>query len=420
MESMKTSKAVCLKNVTKSFKLYNSPIHRFTNIFNLSKNKTYREFNALHNINFEIEKGDVMGIVGRNGAGKSTLLQLICGTLTPTSGEISVNGRIAALLELGSGFNPEFTGKENIYLNAAVLGITREEINEKVDEIIEFSGISDFINRPVKFYSSGMTVRLAFSIATSVSPEILVIDEALSVGDNEFSYKSFSRIEELRAKGATILFCSHSLYQVQSICNKAIWLEKGQLMKEGDPDFVTTSYRESQSIESNKIFNFNDNLTATNRLVPEDNAVDQLQNLKGKIIETSLKINGKDYDECMEVRSRVDNLEIKVLYKVYEGIKTPSVAVSFTNRSSEIICGVGSANDQVNGITNSNGEGYFSLEFPTIKLLKGHYRINIVLFCDKGIHVIDHANSIYEIYIVQTGLEQGFVHLDHHWNVGCI
>ena len=215
------------KNVTKSYKLYNSPIDRLTSIFNLSKNKKYREFNALHNISIEIEKGDVLGIVGRNGAGKSTLLQLICGTLVPTSGEISVTGRIAALLELGSGFNPEVTGKENIFLNAAVLGITREEINEKVDEIIEFSGISDFINRPVKFYSSGMTVRLAFSIATSVSPEILVIDEALSVGDNEFSYKSFSRIEELRAKGATILFCSHSLYQVQSICNKAIWLEKG-------------------------------------------------------------------------------------------------------------------------------------------------------------------------------------------------
>ena len=419
METMKTTKAVCLDNVTKSYKLYNNHIHRLTSLFNLSKNKKYREFNALHNISFEIEKGDVLGIVGRNGAGKSTLLQLICGTLTPTSGEISVNGRIAALLELGSGFNPEFTGKENIFLNAAVLGIKREEINEKVDAIIEFSGIGDFINRPVKFYSSGMTVRLAFSIATSVSPEILVIDEALSVGDNEFSYKSFSRIEELREKGATILFCSHSLYQVQSICNKAIWLEKGQLIKEGDPDLVTTCYRDSQSIENNKTFNYNDNSTTANRLVPKDNAVDQLQNLKGRITGTSLKINGKDYDDCMAVRSRVDSLEIKVMYKVHEGI-TPSVAVSFTNRSSEIISGVGSANDQVNAITNSNGEGYFSLEFPSIKLLKGHYRINVVLFCDKGIHVIDHANSIYEIYVVQTGLEQGFVHLDHNWNVGCI
>jgi lipopolysaccharide transport system ATP-binding protein len=247
-----------------------------------------------------------------------------------------------------------------------------------------------------------------------------VIDEALSVGDNEFSYKSFSRIEELRAKGATILFCSHSLYQVQSICNKAIWLEKGQLIKEGDPDFVTTCYRDSQSIENNKTFNYNDNSTTANRLVPKDNAVDQLQNLKGRITGTSLKINGKDYDDCMAVRSREDSLEIKVIYKVHEGIKTPSVAVSFTNRSSEIISGVGSANDEVNAITNSNGEGYFSLEFPSIKLLKGHYRINVVLFCDKGIHVIDHANSIYEIYVVQTGLEQGFVHLDHNWNVGCI
>jgi len=180
-------------------------------------------------VSFEIAKGDVIGILGVNGAGKSTLLQLVCGTLTATHGEVLVKGRIAALLELGAGFNPEFTGRENVFMSAAIMGLTQDEVTARFEDIVEFSGIRDFIDQPVKTYSSGMYVRLAFSVATHVDPDILVIDEALSVGDGHFARKSFDRIMALKARGCTILFCSHSIYQLEALCQQALWLDQGQV-----------------------------------------------------------------------------------------------------------------------------------------------------------------------------------------------
>ena len=419
MKNSNQGKAISLFNITKCYKLYERPLDRLRQVFPLLGKNQCKEFRALYDISFEVEKGDVMGIVGRNGAGKSTLLQIICGTLTPTSGQISVNGRIAALLELGSGFNPEFTGRENIYLNASVLGMTRDEIDHRVDDIIEFAEISDFIEQPVKFYSSGMSVRLAFSIATSVSPEILVIDEALSVGDNEFSHKSFCRIEELRTAGVTILFCSHSLYQVQAICNKAVWIEKGRIQEIGDPDYVTTCYRDNQSKEGNKFSTNNDILTSGRKVEIKTVKKDKNQEKTGHITSTEITVNGNAYSKGLPINSLNDNLKIKVFYKIEKNLNIPSVAVSLSNKSSQIICGVGSANDEITGMVNKEGEGYYELEFPKIKLLKGYYEVNIVLFCEKGIHVIDHATCIEEIYVVQSGLEQGYVHLEHTWKSGC-
>ena len=182
---MSFSPAIHAQQLGKTFQLYDRPIDRLKQMVARGDKRYYREFAALHDVSFELQKGDVLGLVGRNGAGKSTLLQLICGTLTPSAGQVAVRGRIAALLELGAGFNPDFTGRENIYLNASILGLSKAEIDERYDAIVDFSGISDFIHQPVKTYSSGMYVRLAFSIATSVDPDILVIDEALSVGDHD-------------------------------------------------------------------------------------------------------------------------------------------------------------------------------------------------------------------------------------------
>jgi lipopolysaccharide transport system ATP-binding protein len=181
---------------------------------------------------------------GHNGAGKSTLLQILSGTLSPSTGDLQVNGRVAALLELGAGFNPEFTGRENLLLNGPLLGLSRAQLAERLQDIIDFSGIGDFIEQPVKTYSSGMFVRLAFSLATSVDPDILVIDEALSVGDGEFSRKSFDRILALRDAGTTILFCSHSMYQIESLCSRALWLDHGRARQFGRPAVVATAYQE--------------------------------------------------------------------------------------------------------------------------------------------------------------------------------
>ncbi|CAH1077468.1 ABC transporter ATP-binding protein [Candidatus Nitrotoga sp. 1052] len=202
----------------------------------------YKEFWALKDVSFEIKKGETVGIIGRNGSGKSTLLQLICGTLSPTSGSVETYGRIAALLELGSGFNPEFTGRENVYMNAAVLGLSKEEIDARFDDIASFADIGDFIEQPVKTYSSGMFVRLAFAIQANVDPEILIVDEALAVGDAYFVHRCMLRFNELQKSGTTILFVSHDASSVRSLCSRAMWLVDGGIKEEGDSSRVVDTY----------------------------------------------------------------------------------------------------------------------------------------------------------------------------------
>jgi len=203
----------------------------------------YKEFWALKDVSFEIKKGETVGIIGRNGSGKSTLLQIICGTLSPTGGSVQTNGRIAALLELGSGFNPEFTGRENVYMNASVLGLSNEEIDQRFDDIAAFADIGEFIEQPVKTYSSGMVVRLAFAVAINVDPEILIIDEALSVGDELFQRKCFSRIEAIRASGATILFVSHSGGTIVELCDRAVLMDAGEKLAVGVPKQIVGRYQ---------------------------------------------------------------------------------------------------------------------------------------------------------------------------------
>ena len=202
----------------------------------------YREFWALKDVSFEVNKGEAVGIIGRNGAGKSTLLQLICGTLNPTSGSVEVEGTVAALLELGSGFNPEFTGRENVHLNASMLGLNQEEIDDKFDEIAAFADIGDFLEQPTKTYSSGMLMRLAFAVNTCIDPEILIVDEALGVGDAPFQSKCFKRLRQLIADGTSILFVSHDISTVRSICSRALWLKNGHREMWGDAKDVAKEY----------------------------------------------------------------------------------------------------------------------------------------------------------------------------------
>lgn len=241
---MSSDSAVIVTDLSKHFPIYEKPHHRLLQMLSSAseKHKWYREFQALKNVSFEVKRGETFGIVGRNGSGKSTLLQLICGTLYPSRGSVQVNGRIAALLELGAGFNPDFTGRENVYLNGSVLGLDKHEIDSRFDEIVEFASIGEFIDQPVKSYSSGMYVRLAFSVAINVTPDLLVVDEALAVGDEAFQRKCFSRIQRLRDSGSTILFVSHSAGIVTELCDRAILLDQGELIAEGGPKSVVSKY----------------------------------------------------------------------------------------------------------------------------------------------------------------------------------
>lgn len=240
---MSSEVAIKIDSLNKCYQIYENPRDRLMQMLMRGRRQYYREFWAVKDISFEIKKGETVGIVGRNGSGKSTLLQMICGTLNPTGGSIQANGRIAALLELGSGFNPEFTGRENVYLNAAVLGLTKEDTESRFDAILAFAEIGDFIDQPVKTYSSGMLVRLAFSVAINVDPQILVVDEALSVGDELFQRKCFSRIEAIKESGATILFVSHSGATIIDLCDRAVLIDSGELLCIGSPKTIVGRYQ---------------------------------------------------------------------------------------------------------------------------------------------------------------------------------
>lgn len=243
--------AVHVSNLSKCYHIYDAPRDRLKQFFlprlqRLSRQtprEYFHEFWALKDISFDIKRGETVGIIGRNGSGKSTLLQIICGTLSPTTGRVKTNGRVAALLELGSGFNPDFTGRENVYMNATLLGLSKDEINARFDDIATFADIGQFIEQPVKTYSSGMVVRLAFSVAISADPEILIVDEALSVGDELFQRKCFSRIEAIKSKGATILFVSHSGGLIVELCSQAILMDEGEKLAMGKPKQIVGRYQ---------------------------------------------------------------------------------------------------------------------------------------------------------------------------------
>jgi len=242
--------AIRVSNLSKCYEIYATPHDRLKQFvfprvqryFRGTQKKYFREFWALKNVSFEVRKGEAVGVIGRNGAGKSTLLQMICGTLSPTSGMVAVDGLVAALLELGSGFSPEFTGRENVYLNASVLGFTQEKTDARFDEIAAFADIGDFLDQPVKTYSSGMLMRLAFAVNTCVDPDILIVDEALSVGDAPFQSKCFKRLRQLIDNGTSILFVSHDISTVRSICSRALWLKSGRAEMWGEAQEVAKEY----------------------------------------------------------------------------------------------------------------------------------------------------------------------------------
>ena len=235
--------AITVDHVSKLYKLYDKPSDRFKEAMGLTKKKLYREHYALRDVSFDVKRGESIGIIGTNGSGKSTMLKIITGVLNPTEGQVNVNGRISALLELGAGFNGEYSGIENVYLNGTMNGFSREEIDARMDDILRFADIGEFVNQPVKTYSSGMFVRLAFAVAINIEPEILIVDEALSVGDVFFQAKCFRKFEEFREMGKTLLMVSHDLSSISKYSDKVILLNQGTMVDKGEPKYIVDLYK---------------------------------------------------------------------------------------------------------------------------------------------------------------------------------
>lgn len=402
--------AIRLKGVGKKFYQFERPVDRLLLQLPMCKKRArYNVMTGLQPIDLTIYKGEVVGLVGRNGAGKSTLLQLVCGTLQATSGELTVNGKIAALLELGSGFNPEFSGRENVYMAGAIAGLTRSQIDERFDAIHRFSGIGNFIDQPVKTYSSGMYVRLAFSVAVTVDPDILVVDEALSVGDGAFSRKSFDRIMALKEAGKTILFCSHNHYQIEAICNRAIWLHQGGVAAEGSPAEVVNRYeRYLYSTELDE--NAQPEIQAS-AATASDTPTPRLTGL-------NVRVNGETADmrEIPTGNTGTSLLEVEAHWEAPLDMPCPSLAVTVHASDGRMVGSAGSHIDQVT-LHHEAGQGRATLQFPELALLKGDYWVEVYLLCDQGIMFYDQRVPAARFRIKTPGfsLEQGLVHLPRRW-----
>lgn len=320
-----------IEKVSKVFKVYNNAKDRL--LQSLFKKKAFhQEYWALQDISLEVFAGEVVGIIGRNGSGKSTLLQIIAGTLKATTGEVMRRGRIAALLELGSGFNPEYTGRENIFFNAMLLGLTEEEIRSKLDDIIDFADIGEFIDQPVKTYSSGMFVRLAFAVSTYVDAEILIIDEALAVGDAAFQFKCMNRLEELLEKNVTILLVSHDVQMIKSYCSRAVYLHKGKLIHLGDCETTTEMYLRD-TVEAQRAELADGQMQSSIALHEEGTAYG---NGKGHILSVELSAE----DDSRSYFNTGERIYVDIAAKLHEKVPAPRITLTIRDQRGYNLYGV--------------------------------------------------------------------------------
>lgn len=416
---MSSNTVIELNQVAKYYRIFQRPRDRLLTLLpGLERFAQQRIFKGLLPLDLRITAGEVVGIVGRNGAGKSTLLQLICQTLPISEGTLHITGKISALLELGAGFNPEFTGRENVFLSAAILGMSREETLTRLDDIITFADIGDFIDQPVKTYSSGMFVRLAFAVATSVDPDILVVDEALSVGDGAFARKSFERIMAMKETGKTILFCSHSLYQIEAICSRVLWIESGELLGDGEPDEVIPQYQrfldtgllphEQPSYQGTRVGAFD-----TPAAAPAEPAHSGPAGY-ARLTTTEVSINGETGRE-LSAQSGVSTLAVAVGFASDPTLPCPTVAVTISNKDGHIITSAATWEDNVTLSRNAQGEGVARLEIDQLPLLKGRYQVGAYVFCEQGIHSYGWIDPVATIRVSQTTIEKGFFRLPHTW-----
>lgn len=379
-----------IESLSKVYKLYNDPVDRMKEALNPFRTSYHHDFFALKDVNFEVKKGETIGIIGKNGSGKSTLLKVLTGVLTPSDGSCRVEGKVSSLLELGAGFNPELSGLENVYFNGAILGFTKEEMDQKLDAILEFADIGEFIGQPVKNYSSGMQVRLAFAVAISVDPDILIVDEALAVGDMRFQQKCFRKFREFQKNGKTIVFVSHDVGSVNNYCDRAIWLLDGGIYRAGDPDKVTREYtsymyygvEDSKNNKNAKIDNCSGNVGGR----VEDLGLD-LESVDGcsSFGEGGARIKGVglysfENEEKIRVFKGGERVSFKVEFEVLKDIENPIIGFILKDKYGNQLLGYNSfsVDSKLKGM--KKGESFvaiFDFDFPLLS--NGDYSFTVAV-----------------------------------------
>jgi len=386
------------KNLGKRYKLFDRPIDQVKEFLTLKKKKYHQEFWALRDISFNMKTGESLGVIGENGAGKSTLLKIVTGVTKPTTGSIETRGKVGALLDLGTGFHPEYTGRENIFLSGSVMGLSESEIRDILPEIIEFSDLGDFIDRPVRTYSTGMYVRLGFSIATSINPDLLVTDEVLAVGDENFQKKCIKRMEKFLIEGKTILFCSHGMFHIKKICQRAVWLDHGHLRSIGDASDVVNEYLDfmrEKEVEENK----------------RDSRIQKLRSSFYNIVKEVRILNGESIEK--EEFQMGETIRIEVIIETPPGEETPAVAIGIVRNDQTPVYGISSDMDGVE--PQKIGDNLYSIcyELPEVMLLPGRYIIRSHSMDKPALRLFDTLEKI--IIIKGDTREMGICRLKHHW-----
>jgi len=390
--------AVTVENVWKYFRLYHEKNQYLKSTLLRGRRARYDEFWALKDVDFEIPFGSTFGIIGSNGSGKSTLLKCLAGILSPDKGSVSCNGRMAALLELGAGFHPDLSGRENIYLNGAILGMTRSEIDRKLEEIIDFSGLDKFVDTPVKNYSSGMVVRLGFAIATNVDPEILIIDEVLAVGDESFQHRCHEKIESFRQEGRTIILVSHGLMQVAQLCSTVAWLEKGVIQEIG-PSYEVISKYSGQSH-------------------------DAAPKVEGEIGERwgshEAEITRAEFVDADGVPVHVlktgEPISLQIEYTAHMPIKEPVFGIRITHLHGTNVWG---SNTKRMGFQPAtlNNSGTITLNIPDLPILAGTYDLTVALTDQHETYEYDHWERRVRFDVVQyNSFDEGLIQIDANWH----
>lgn len=406
-----------VENLSKVYKLYDKPSDRLKEALSPVKKCYHKDFYALRDLNFKIKPGETVGFVGKNGSGKSTLLKLLTEVLTPSEGTLKINGKVSALLELGAGFNNEYTGMENIYLNGTIMGYSREEMDKRVDDIVKFADIGEYINQPVKTYSSGMFVRLAFAVAINVEPDILIVDEALAVGDVRFQLKCMDKFLEFKEKGITILYVSHDVNSIKRFCTRAIWINEGHMEADGDVDLITDKYLDylktldAQNEEGEAAKPSEDAAVKTT----EEDGKRDLESTVEIAEVVSLKIMNSKGEETEELEHG-EKVKLELTYYVNDtSIKNPVVGIALLRLDNLYVCGLNTLLDKVD-VPWEKGYNYVTLTYDSLNLVGGGYYFDVAVYDQTASVPFDYRTKYREIFVKMGYIAEGIEILPHSWN----